>query len=127
MHEIRTTGVNAIWELVKDRITTRLFEEFDMLYPNIDNSDFINFIDAGRQVEYHSLSLHKLYDSEGYRQYLENMDKQIAAIGRELEEKEQNIANLQANSIFKTKDDVIAEDNDYATAPHSGELASAVL
>lgn len=127
VHEIRTTGVNAIWELVKDRITTRLFEEFDMLYPNIDNSDFINFIDAGRQVEYHSLSLHKLYDSEGYRQYLENMDKQIAAIGRELEEKEQNIANLQANSIFKTKDDVIAEDNDYATAPHSGELASAVL
>ena len=114
--EIEDTGVNAIWELVKERITKRLFEEFDMLYPNIDNQDFINFIDTGRQVECPPIRMDKLYDSEGYRQDNDNIKKQIADMQQKWEERTQPVANLRENSVFKP----IAEE----TAQHSEELFS---
>lgn len=87
LNEIKTNGANALWETIKDRVATRLFEEFDMLYPSIDNSDFIRFIETGRLVECHLPSFDKVHSSEGQRQRIVEM--------------QQILKNSRANRMFQ--------------------------
>ena len=71
LKQIEEQGVTVIWDAIKDKVATRVFDEFGSLYTNKDDVRFTGFIDAGQDVELGKLpSFQKaLSESEGYREY----------------------------------------------------------
>ena len=71
LKQIEEQGVSVIWDAIKDRVATRMFDEFGSLYTNKDDVRFTGFIDAGQDVELGKLPSFqkKLSESEGYHQY----------------------------------------------------------
>jgi hypothetical protein len=94
---VENQGVTAIWEAIKDRVATRLFAEFDMLYASIDSADFTHFIDTGRQIEY-NVSPKEFDRSDVYVLYTMN----------------EKYKHLRANSVFQSAAEENVAGNDYA-------------
>lgn len=63
-----------IWSQIKDKISTRMFEDFGSLYQTKENPAFTSFIDAGVYTSLPCLPAlqEKIAASEGYRQYCSN-------------------------------------------------------
>lgn len=64
-------GVIAfIWDIIKDKVANRLFDEFDMLYRSLDSEEFACFIETGKQVVLDKLPSsirQSIEDSKRYR------------------------------------------------------------
>jgi hypothetical protein len=65
LKQIEDEGVSAVWDAIKENVSTRMFEEFGSLYTNKDNPQFTGLVDAGQYVNLGQL----LSESEGYREY----------------------------------------------------------
>jgi hypothetical protein len=69
--KIETEGMESIWGAIRDKVSTRLFDEFGSLYENEQDPKFTAIIEIGNDVEINPLPSFKnqLLKSEGYREY----------------------------------------------------------
>jgi hypothetical protein len=69
--KIEEEGIGDIWDAIKDKVSTRLFDEFGSLYANENDPKFTAFIDAGTDIELGPLPSYQkqVSESEGYREY----------------------------------------------------------
>ena len=71
LKQLEKDGVEIIWDDIKYKVATRMFEEFHSLFVSKDDAKFTDFIDAGQDLEMDRLpSFQKmLFQSKGYQQY----------------------------------------------------------
>jgi hypothetical protein len=71
MAQIKKEGAEAIWESIKDKIATRMFDEFGRLYQDNQDPKFIDLINAGKDRGLPDLSVfqEQIQASKGYHQY----------------------------------------------------------
>ncbi len=71
LKQLEKDGVEVIWDDIKYKVATRMFEEFHSLFVSKDDAKFTDFIDAGQYLEMDRLpSFQKmLFQSKGYQQY----------------------------------------------------------
>lgn len=51
LEKIKKDGVVVIWDEIKDRVVSAMFDEFDMLYGSKEDLNFIKLVDMGKNVK----------------------------------------------------------------------------
>lgn len=51
LKQIKREGVSVIWDVIKDKVAARMFQEFSALYSHQDDPNFQQLINGGRGVE----------------------------------------------------------------------------
>lgn len=71
LKQLEQDDIEIIWDDIKDKVATRIFEEFHSLFDSKESAKFTNFINAGQYLQIDRLpSFHKiLFQSKGYQQY----------------------------------------------------------
>ena len=71
IEHIEHGGIDVIWDDIKDLVSERMFNEFGVLFENKQDPTFIDFIDAGRDIELKPLPCFQkeISASTGYQQY----------------------------------------------------------
>jgi hypothetical protein len=78
--EVQRYGVSAIWDIIKDQVARRFFDEFDMVYTSMGSESFHNAIETAKQVDLGRLScLDLLHDSKGCWEYIEGLRNPLVA------------------------------------------------
>lgn len=81
LKNIEKEGVIVIWQEIKDRVATQMFDEFDMLYENKEDFNFTSLVDTGRQVDLEFTSI--FYTNLDWFGFMQSTDNK-KALGKAL-------------------------------------------
>ena len=104
LKQIEDEGVSAIWDAIKENVSTSMFDEFGSLYTNKDNPQFTGLVDAGQYVNLGKLpSFQKaLSESEGYREYCSVSMKSYGVFFKESREENDHQLQRLHRDLFMT-------------------------
>ena len=71
LKKIEEDGVSAIWDVLRETVAKRMFDEFGSLYTSKDDQRFTGLVDGGLYLNIEQLPCFQkvLSESEGYRKY----------------------------------------------------------